>query len=814
MLNSIDAIRTLLKTQGIIKMGGAPDERTLNWRSVDTGSRDSRMQDLLSVMTMSNEKIIEILVPAIILEMHERTANDDIIFKMALCDPNVFPNIFKIMIDSMINRAQKLDINEKIKSINIISDVMNRFKLIIKGGWDDIPAMTPTVYETVNTSVATKKKYKDENNRKAMKCLTALANVLINFMSQVDHYHQNLVNNDGPVQRAALMQLLKLHHFMKKKIETKDDEDQTSVAHKSAANQKEFITLLLSAWTVTKHDGIDWVSVKSDCLPQFLDGDHPDYQSGETIAETLGISSGNHVKFEAISCNLETAEHFFPLLINETSGLFKIHSELDCDKSTVSALRGFSVYFHSYLRWFDYVKMLFDNLKKNPDHHLHDAEYNEIELIDPMILAQMVMGKYTYDLIWDGSSFTTISHVVMRAMDNVMYDLMIGAPIDATNPVLMQSGCCWSLQELFCPIRRVNHSSSLNSLIVRVCFQDYRTTASEMRNHTVEIEGITMKKILHIKIIEPGLFALVQLGYDQLDSVYDSGLYSSVNKWSIERFGVFISSLTNVGYDDVFKDVDFNFDGNRFVDTAYHVAKTMEYPKNKHLIEFCRVFPRAWFIPVQTFYSLSKISEHLYIPPNLVDVLFNYGYNFGSVNKEFVDEFTKRLALSKLLSAFSELMSFNSIVLKEDSVVIYDMIKRESEVVETNKKKKKDKKEVQKEDVFDLVDVGKSTVDLARIALNQAFTQNLLRLNVLANKEESDSDGSTNLEAFSAQKAVLVKLVMSGDFITAIESLRGLVNICRNDIVLLRRLPEIILPVTGLLDDFTKDELSLSFKTK
>lgn len=138
------------------------------------------------------------------------------------------------------------------------------------------------------------------------------------------------------------------------------------------------------------------------------------------------------------------------------------------------------------------------------------------------------------------------------------------------------------------------------------------------------------------------------------------------------------------------------------------------------------------------------------------------------------------------------------------------MMKR---ITRTKRRRKKGADDAGGVDVFDLVDVGKSRIDLARIALNQAFTQNLLRLNTLASKDEVDSDGSTLLEAFIAQKNVLVKLVMQGEFIIAIDCLKKLMNICRNDIVLLRRLPEIILPVTGLLDDFTKDELSLSFKT-
>lgn len=507
MLDSIEALRSNLKIKRFIKEGGAPKTQNLDWRSVDANTRDERFSDLFSVLTLDHDELVKIITPIIMHEISDRTKGEDVVFKSTLCDPNVFVSIFHVIVKDLMDSADTMKINQKIPTVNVIGDMLNRLKSIVRGSWSNF---SPIMVLKGVEGLITDKKSKEDHTKKyanaANKALRELSDILAAFKIGIYDYHMTLANNDGPVQRVNLMKLLKLHPGLRQVSFDPDIIDQSTAPE--LENQRILVERMLSCWKTLSHDGIFWASLKPSRLKFFLPTSHSDYEEEddslfEEVLDVVGINYNGVANFDSIPCNLETAEDFIPLLTDAPSGLFKIHNEMNEEKSTISALRGFSIYFHSYHRWIDFMKELFEAMFKNPDHHLYGETFENIEVMDPMILSQLVFGKYSYDLIWDGSAFTTISRVTMRSMDCVMHDLMLGSLIDATSPTMFQSTTLWSMQELLCPIRRIGKSSALNSLITRLCFQDYRSTGTQMVNHTVEIDGLIKKKILHVKIVQP-----------------------------------------------------------------------------------------------------------------------------------------------------------------------------------------------------------------------------------------------------------------------------------------------------------------------
>ena len=820
MLETIDAVRIVLKSRGIIQDGNSPDQNSLDWRSVHGVTKDSRYSDLISVLTLDQSTLIDLLIPILETELDEKSRDQDILFKMILCNPNYFIGSLKGIVQKLINEASKTnaDVDNAINTLNLCADMTNVFKVVVHGTWPVIDRILNTA--KLNTKTSNKADFEKEILKKRDKLRTSIIETWADILCDVCDYHHILVNNDGPVQRVQLMRILKMHPLLKfNATEPSVDIRRGKLEKDPARTKKERQDLLregLENWNANHHTGVSWATIKN--------GHIDDYDEDATISDSVvGIFSSTD-KFEYVSFNLETYKNLFPIITDAPEGLFKLHSQVDDRQSTISALRAYSVFFFYYHQWCDYTKSIVENIQRNPDHHLHGIELQDIEILDPMILSQLVFDKYSYDLTWNGRSFTTVSQVTMKNIDSVISDLILGLNADASKPVEVLPDGFLNFQELFCSIRNVGRSGPLNALIARLCFRDYATLGVEAQNHSVTIEGIDHKRIVHVRSMGDNKYALLQMGYEHYDNIYHTGVSGIVNKFTVDKFGVFLSAPESSGSRDLLRSTDYVFTDTKFITLMYYNMQEEGWRKNEILKAFSSLQPHTWLAPASQVSKLVEIQEgQKLVTDSQIKNLMGYGLTYTAEDIQEIEKFAKRLALSRLLAVFQSMTNETNSIVDKETVLKHrrkyltgerKMFQGQEDIDQTVEQylEKTKKKTAQMINHHLIEDYNDPKINLTKISTNYMLAQNLVKLFSLSEEKSTDDDSSI-LENFIGQKNLLVQQVMKGDFDNALSTLTYMVDTFKSGAMLINRVPEIILPVTGLLDDFNSDNLTLTYST-
>jgi len=630
MHNSIKSFRTALISSGITKGSNSGELKSLGDDAKRAANYSVKMIDRLSILNAPVSDLVELYIDALLVEITKKTNNEAPILSLVFGNPHCFLEYVYTSIPLWLEEAEsanwKVQFVALNKCVNLVNAVILAAKLNIR---------------PLNLAVRSKKKnhaeYIEEMQLRALATKLAISEAMGHFVAERISITQMLYSQSSNNQRVNLVDI-----FLKDpRVETfislmrvagpsrlpADLVDDNSRLWNAKLNLENLLSRLLTSWHTIEFTAPLWM-----CNP---------------------ISEGfdNQITQWGITYNLGNYESFFPYVLSDEGGVFKLSCEMSDEKARMNLFKVYELFFRAYHTWLSDFKGVVEQAIAEG---VLKVEMDEIILMHPLLLAQKVIHQISYDLEFGERGFTTEVHLQMQNIYSVINEYYKTDPYWCWGVSVIGENYYSTVGELTLPFFINEVSTPLHNLTIYLIndMTDVRIRNSQWPS--ILIEGVTMRRFVQIEAFGSDGYTLSMLGKLSVATVNDLANTNPHYHWLWKEWGLMISPLLGT---DIAHVLNSGYNLNVNNEAAFLMVADIDdwdLDSSKRLHKHIHDKPKTLLLDKNFFDIITSSDFEEY---NYTDVLDSYGVSLGGDEWRGRSDFLKRTDLSDLIAIMSLLYS-------------------------------------------------------------------------------------------------------------------------------------------------------------